>query len=354
MTIRTVLLMLVIAGAAALAQTPAPAPAADPLAALKQKTDFTDDDRTALREFVTQRVAEMVGSDPTAARQASRVLRQSATGGEAYRQALAREAIPVIAAAVPKSEIAPAAQFVTFLDVLNVLDARTVFVGALADERVGVRAAAAVGLRHLRPKLGQASPEVIQSALSALRDAASKERSREALRAQYQAISFVGVTPAPADGKPSNAALVDALEARAKLHIPASDVAALGAEDAAFPLVEAVAGSLSDDEKRRVAAATAGIIRYALDMYLSAKQDLMAVKDTDAAERVELRNSMERLVLLGERVLAKVVPAPKPPTVTESLRKLDRPNTRLQWKAWVDLLKSFTNQDFTLAESDSP
>jgi hypothetical protein len=353
MNIRTVLVILTLAGSA-VAWAQAPAPSSDPLAALKQKSDFTDDDRALLREFVAQRVADIVGSDPAAARQGAKALRQAAGGGEAYRKELAAVALPAIGAAVAKSELTPATQLIAIADTLNVIEARTVFVAALGDERVGVRAAAAVGLRHLRPRLGQGGPDAYQASLTALRDAAIKEKSREALRAMYQAMSYAGVTPAPADARPSITALVDALEGRAKLYKPGDEVPALGAEEAAFQIIEAASG-LTDEDKRRVAAATATVVRFALDMYLSAKHDLMAVKDSDAAERVELRNNIERLVLLGERVLARVVSTQKAPTVLESLRKLDRPNTRLQWKAWVDLLKPLTNQDFTLAEStDSP
>lgn len=351
MNIRTVLVILTLAGGTvALAQ----APAADPLAALKQKADFTDEDRSALRDMITKWMADIVGSDPAAARQAARAMRQAASGGDAYRQVFASLALPAIGSAVPKCELAPATQLVAIVDVLNVPDARTLFIAALGDERVGVRAAAAVGLRHLRPRLAQGGPDAYQASLAALRDAAVKEKSREALRAMYQAMSYAGVTPAPADQKPSIAALLDALEGRARLHKAGEDVPALGAEETAFQIVEAL-GGLTDDDKRRIAAATASVVRYALDMYLSPKHDLMAVKDSDAPERVELRNSIERLVLLGERVLVRVVAPAKPPAVGESLRKLDRPNTRLQWKAWVDLLKPLTNQDFSLAEgSDAP
>lgn len=357
---RALAFVMILAGTAlAAAQAPAPPGAApggsqDPLAALRAKSDFSEDDLGVIREFVGQRIAELVGQDPSAARQAAKILRQSTTGGDAFRRAYANAVGQTIASAVQKSELGPATQLVAVLDALNVIETRTVLTAALGDARVGVRAAAAVALRRLRPRLAQAGPDVYQPVISALRDAAIKEKSRETLRAMYQAISYVGVSPPPSDMRPCIAGLIDVLEARAKLHTAGAEVPAVGAEDAAFPSLEALAGGLSDDEKRRAVAATAGIVRYALDTYLSPKLDISAVKDSDTPARVELRNDLERLVLTGERVLVKLVAPPKPPTVFESMRKLNRPDIRLQWKAWSDLIKTLTNQEFPLAESDSP
>jgi hypothetical protein len=340
-------------------QPPQPAQPAqlpqDALSALRAKTDLTDDERNQIRGFVADRVGELVGPDAALAREAGSVLRAGYAGSAPFKQAYAAACVGVFGSAFPKADVAPAARLLTILSTLNVVEARSVFFEALQDERVGIRAAAALGLRALRPKLAQAGGEVFMSTLATLRDAAKKERARDTLRAIYAALNFAEI-PSPPDLKPVAAALLDVLEERAKPYAARQDVPAVGADDAGLAVAEKMVRALSDDERRRLTVATATLVRRAIEEYTASdkKTVLAQVRDTDSSELVEYRNAMERLVLFGERLLVALQSPAKPPSVLEPMKKGDKAGMKLQWKAWGDLLKPTVGQDFPLVETPEP
>lgn len=319
-----------------------------PLAALRTKSDLSDEDRAAVREFLTQRVADLIGQDAATARDASRALRAAAKGSEGFRRAYTQESLALLAPAIAKAELLPATQLLLVLDELDSLEAIPTFIAALSDSRVGVRAAAALAIKNLRPKLTAAGGDSLSSAIAAIRDAAKKEPGRDALRVMYEALDFGrGADRAAA------AALADVLDARGKLHADGADVPAVGADAAGLRIAAEAAGALSDDDKRKAAAAAGAIMRFALNEYLSPPQNLIEVRSTDSAERVERRNAIEQVILAGEKSLAALLAPGKAPSVYDAIRKLNRPETRLQWKEWNELLKRFTNQEFTLPEESA-
>lgn len=351
---RVVALAVLVAWGLACASGQTP-PAPEPLGNLKAKADLNDEDRAAVREFITQRIGEMNGGDAATARQAAAQLRRPYQGAsEAFRRAYATILIELAGSAYPKSGLVPATQLLAILDAMDVVDARTLFLGALKDERVGVRASAALALRRLRPKLVAAGFDVYSAAVAALRDAGRVEKSREALRGVYEAMNYAEVG-ASLDLKPAIGALLDLLEARAKLHAGNKDVPALGADDAGLEAATKMLRAMSDDDKRRLAAAAGTITRFALERYLSPDRNFAELTQGDNPTLLELRNTLERLVLVGERTLAAALSPPRAPTVFESFRKHDRAATRLAWKEWATLLQAATNQDFALSESrDAP
>ena len=324
----------------------------DALSAVRSHTDLTDEDRNQIRAFIAERIAELVGSDAALARDAGQTLRAGYTGTDAFKQAYAAAYIAACRSAYSKADVAAAARLLAILNTLGVVEAQPVFVEALQDERVGIRAAGALGLKTLRAKLAQAGGDTFVSTLNALRDAAKKETARDALRAMYAALNY-GELPAGPDLKPVTAALLDILEHRARLYAEPSPVPAFGADDVGLVAAEKLARAMSDDERRRLTAVAATMVRRAIEDYVAAddKVRIAEVRDTDRADLVEMRNGLERLVLFGERLLTTLLTPRKPPAVLEAMRKIDRAGMKVQWREWVELLKVAVNQDFTLAES---
>ena len=52
-----------------------------------------------------------------------------------------------------------------------------------------------------------------------------------------------------------------------------------------------------------------------------------------------------------ERLLTALLSPKKAPNVLDGMRKLNKPEMRLQWNGWNELLKTAVNQDFTLVEA---
>ncbi len=325
----------------------------DALTAARAKTDLTDEDRGLIRTFVTDRVTELLSKDATNSRAAGAALRSAYTGSEPFKQAYIAACNDVFGSAVKKADVEPAARLVTLLAGFGALETQPVLLEALQDERVGVRAAGAIGLRSLRAKIAPAAGNY-SNVVSALREAGKKERSRDTLRAIYGALAYAEL-PSPPDLKPAQTALLDLLESRAKLYAARGDVPGVGADDAGLMLAEKHIKSLSDDEKKRLTTATAAMVRFAIEEYRSPVKKLYEVTDKASNRpQVEYRDAVERLVLVGERLLGTLL-GPKPaPAVMDAMRKRDRAGMKLEWEKWGALLRTAVNDEFTLQETPEP
>jgi len=113
--------------------------------------------------------------------------------------------------------------------------------------------------------------------------------------------------------------------------------------------------SLSDDEKKRLTTATAAMVRFAIEEYRSPVKKLYEVTDKASNRpQVEYRDAVERLVLVGERLLGTLL-GPKPaPAVMDAMRKRDRAGMKLEWEKWGALLRTAVNDEFTLQETPEP
>lgn len=324
--------------------------ATDALAALRTKTELTDEDRAQIRTFVTERVGELLGSDATASRAAGAALRSGYTGNELFKQAYLAACSDIFGSAAKKAELEPATRLLTVLGTFNALEAHPVLLEALQDERVGVRAAAAIGLRSLRPKIAAAAP-AYGTVVNALREAGKKERSRDTLRSIYGALAYADL-PTPPDLKPAQTALLELLEGRARLYAARGDVPALGADDAGLALAEKQLKNLSDDEKKRLTTSTAAMVRYAVEEYRSPAKKLYEVTDKATNRtQVENRDAVERLVLVGERLLGALLGPKQAPAVMDAMRKRDRAGMKLEWEKWGTLLQAAVNDGFPLREN---
>jgi hypothetical protein len=319
------------------------------LAPIRAKTEITEEDRTQIRTFVNQRIAKVVGNDAAEVRQAAEDLRTGFDGTEAFKRAYAAVCLEGIGSAFKKAELGPAARLLAVVNGFNVLDAHSLFLEALQDERVGVRAAGAIGLRTLREKLAAAGREVWQRVLDGLKEAGKKERSRDTLKTIYGALDYTRVPSTP-DAKASAAAVLELLEARARQYA-AGNVSALGADDVGLRLAQSLTRVMEEADRKRLMVVVGTMMKYALERYTSGEKKLSAVTDKHAdRELVETRDAMERVILVGEELLVGLLKPEKPPTVSDNLRKLNAADMKVEWQKWVRLLRSAVNQDFSLAE----
>jgi hypothetical protein len=336
--------MVLLAAVTAWAQEPA----AD-LTPLRTKAELTDEDRGQLRAFMTTRIAKILGPNTADARVAAEELRTSYDGSDGFKRAYAAVGLELMGPGIAKAELMPATHMLSILNTFNTIEAVPVLLDTLRDERVGVRAAAVVGLRALQPKIVAAGPDMYQRVLAALKEAGKVEKSRDTLKSIYAAMDFSEL-PNPPDPKPAAAALLELLEARAQEYA-AGEVHALGADDVGLRLSRALAGALDDNDRKRLTTVTATFMKYAVEQYVSPENRLSAVRDkSDNRAEVELRNGLERLVLVGEDVLAAQLKPDKAPSVSEAMRKLNTTDMRLAWQDWVPLLQTAVNRDFTLQE----
>ncbi len=331
---------------------PTPQPE-DPLTAVRNRTDLDDDARGQIRRFVEARVADARGSDAAAARKAPTALRDGYAGSDAFKRAYAAACLEVIGNAAKQpdfkqADVVPATRLIMVLSALNLVEAQNVLLDALQDPRVAVREAAALGLRNLRIKLVQAGGDNWTKVVTALKDAGKKEKARDPLKAMYGALNYAEL-PTPPDTRPVATALLELLEERAKQYVAGKEVPALGADDVGLQLAESLLKSLEPDQKRRLTIVTATMMKYALEEYGAKK--LSKVADTPAAKPLaEYRNALERLLLVGERLLVPLLTPEKAPAVMDALRKGDRTAAKNQWNLWVALLQKAVGQDFSLVE----
>jgi hypothetical protein len=320
---------------------------------VRPKTDLTEEDRGLIRTFLNQRIARAIGTDPVAARKATDELRAAFDGSDAFKRDFANAALEQIAANYKKAELLPATRLLTLATTFNLVESQNLFLEALQDERVGVRAAGALGLRALRPKLAAAGRDTFVKVLDALKDAAKREKSRDTLKAIYAALNYFELPTVP-DAKANASAVLDLLEARARQYA-SGNVAALGADDAGLRLIQTAQKNLDDNERQRAIVVAATLTRYAIEQYTSPATSLSEVEDDYASrDLIETRNALERLILAGEDLLVALLKPDKSPAVAESMRKLDTEAMQSEWlKKWVPLLQKAVNQDFSLKEPTS-
>ncbi|MEW6252749.1 MAG: hypothetical protein AB1716_19100, partial [Planctomycetota bacterium] len=330
------------------AQEPPPAASEDNLGPLQQKADVTPDDQEMIRGYVVKRVGLIVGEEAGAAQQGADELRKAYDGGDAFKRAYVAVCLDVFGNAVRKADLAPASRMLAIVNTFNSPDAVPLLIEALQDERVAVQAAGAVGLSALREKLAAAGRDPYVRAVTALKDAGKRARSREALRCIYTALDCSALANAP-DPKANAAAVLEVLDERAKQYA-GGELYGAGAEDAGLRVAAALAQHLDDAQRKQLTTVTATLMKRALVEYLHGQ--LIRVRDkTGTPEQIELRNGMERLVIEAEKLLTNQLKPQTGPAVAEAMRKANATEMAKEWKKWVPVLQRETGQDFALDEA---
>jgi hypothetical protein len=349
---------LMLAPAAASAQEP---PRTFQVAAIKGKSALSDEERRQLNGWIAQRAAQMSAADPRdeatlhQAQQAAREVRDALNGAAAgFREAFVAAYTDVVRERHRGASVTGAAQLMALLAVLDDVMTAPVLRDALRDERTGVRAAAALGLRTLRPKLAAAGGDAFAQTVAALREAGRRETSGSTLKTIYEALDYAEF--AAPDPRASAAALLEVLEARARLYDGAA-LNAEGAELAGLRAADRVRRSLGDEDRRRYTLVLARLLRHSALRYHA---ELHLVRDrTSSPTQIELRNTTELMVQEIERQLAELLPADnKPrPSIFDAMRTMskesDRINLKLRMNDWAELLQKATGQSFHITVDGS-
>jgi hypothetical protein len=323
----------------------------DKLAALRTKDSLAEEDKAEVRRVVDGLVADVVGTEAAAAQRAYAQLRDGAKGTRDFSDTFVQAYLAAVGPTYKKAPAATAARLLTVLAILN--DARSIsmLVEALQDDRASVRAAAAIALRTLRPKVA-ADAAAYGSVLNGLRDAGKKETSRETLQLVYRSLTYADVPGA--DLKTDVAAMLDLLEARAQ-QVAGDTVPAEGADHVGVQLAGELRKSMDENDRKRYTVVLARLLHYGVRAYTGRTPPLADVRDkTSGADAVLLRNSIEALIADAELQLKEIVAPPKPPQVTVEMKggKDRRSNMVVEMNKWSTVLKETAGVD--LAELTAP
>lgn len=317
----------------------------------RAKSNLNDEDRTAIREFVTQHIRTIVANENPAARRAGDELLATYAGTDAFKNAFTEVALEALPPAIRRAELVPATRLLTIANVLDTTETRPMLIEALRDDRVAVRAAAAVGLRRLRPKVAAAGREPWTETLTALRDAGRQEKSRDTLKTIYAALDYSNIQNVP-DRATNARLLLDLLENRARLYTGDTEVPAVGADDKGLRVIAKYTNALNADDRNRLLVVIGTMMQHALEEYTGGARKLYEVRTRGAnPQLIEQRNAMERLVLIGEDLLTTIMQPDEAPEVTNAMRGLEIAEMKVEWQKWVGLLQNQVQRDFTLAET---
>jgi hypothetical protein len=308
----------------------------DGLDALRDKDPLGDEDRAALRAWIGERIAAVVGEDAAGAQRGVAQLRQAAHGGRDFLDAYVAVAVDSLGSAYKKAEPVPATRLLIVLGELN--DARTLdtLLKALKDERTAIRAAAAVGLRKLQPKLGT-DPEGLRRMLAALRKAGEKERSARTLDLIYRAMNLADL-PALSDRRAGSAAIAGLLDERLK-HISGGRMPAEGGDLAAMQALDPQHGNMDEDTRRQYINELGRLLHYCVCRYVR-DEPLSRVRDRNSSpELVELRNNVEVTIREAESQLKTLVGAPEGVNLTHDMEKAKTTEMAIDMNKWSEKLK---------------
>ncbi len=323
-------------------------PSIHPLPNLNTKEALTDEDRAALRKWISDQVNAALSEESTGNSEALNKLRQAVEGSKGYREAFAAVMAQVIKPALPTAKSATtAARLVALVYVGGEPTGADLLIETLKDERPGVRAAAAAGLRALRPKLAGRG-DTLSKGLAAMRDAGKGETSRDTLRTFYRALGRI--EGGGAELRQQWTPLLELLEARAAKYTERK-VAAEGADEAGLGALLPFVKDLNDDEKKRVVAAVGAMLRTAIADYTT-NLKLYAVRE-DAGPQRELRDAVALLIDTGERVLQAALAPATAPSVAAKMANAEATDMKTEWRNWVGLIKNATGQDFAIAETET-
>lgn len=329
-----------------------PAPAQDPLAGLRSKDSLTDDDKKKIHDWLEQRINAIAAGDAAGTASALGELRTGGAGttSAAYKEFYTATYIELARPAIKKADPGAATRLLTVLSHLREAPAYTVFVEGLKDSQVGVRMAAAIGLRELRPKLAVTGTQYFTEALHALRDAGQKETSVATLRAIYQAMNYAEAGVTPPDPKVNVQSLLELLETRAA-QCDSNALKAEGADAWGLQAAGALRASLSDDERNRLAAATMRLLRYGVLRYAGGDPPLAKVRDKSGKSLVELRNATEQLIEEAEKLLTALLSLSNAPSVLKEIKKGEQSVPKIQLQEWAKIAKKSLNLELDLSDA---
>lgn len=332
---------VLVAGAAlalAAQQPPQPPPESDDgLDALRSKDPLGDEERTALRSWIAERIAAITGDDAAGAQQAISQLRHAAHGGRGFVDAYAAVAIENLSSAYKKADLVAAARLLVVMGQLNDPRALDTLLEAVKDERTAIRAAAAVGVRMLHPKLGS-DADAVRRMLVTLREAGEQETSPRTLDLIYRAMNLADAPGVP-DRRAGSTAVVGLLDERLK-QISGGRMRAEGGDLAALQALEPQRDSLDEDTRRQYINALGRLLHYCVSRYIT-NEPLSRIRDRSSSpELVELRNNVEVTIREAEKQLGALIGAPEGANIAQNMGKAKTPEMAIAMNKWSEKLKA--------------
>ncbi len=313
------------------------------LAPLRQKAALTDEDKSAIRAWVDQRIDEVIAAGGEKTKPSALNLLRDALkdSGKAFSEACAVACADKIASELRGAPLTVAPRLVTLLYGFSDSAAVRVLVEALQDQREAVRASGAIGLRRLAPAFAAQGAADVNAILTTLRDAGRSETSASVLKAIYQAMDYTKVPDAP-DARANAAAVLELLETRAGTYEVGNPAPALGVDLAGVEILTGTGISLDDGQRRRLVASVAKMLRYNVWRYTT-DPVLRRAKASDVART---RNRIERFIEEAEtRLRGLGVGGATPPDIVGALRDGD---PIAEMNKWAALLGNLTGEDYTL------
>ncbi len=321
----------------------------NPLPELRSRSTIGEEERAQIQEFVAQNLAGLQSGDALRAQAAMEQLRAARQASEAFRTAYAEIIINAVRTGYTKADVGGAVRLIVLLNLLDTPNALPVLLEALQDERVGVRAGAAVGLRQLQPAIIQQGPDTCGRVLDALSAAGAKEKSCDTLRAIYEAMNYTGLPNQP-DVKRSAVAVLALLRGRGQ-SLAEGKADAVGADDVGLGIVFGARAALSEDEVEQFERTVATMLKYAIERYATGPRKLALVTDRGSTRQArEQRDAIERLILVGEDALVTLLEPPAAPSVSTGMRQANTTKMKNEWQRWVGLLQTKLATDYSLAE----
>lgn len=302
-------------------------------------------DREKLTAWIRDRVHTIATNGATAG-QASGELRTEYTGPDAFKNMFAQVSIEQVRAELRGAKGPGAGRLVTVL--IGLPDAPAteltpIFVEGMASEEAGVRAACASGLRVLRSKIGAAGP-LLSTVIPAVRDAAKKETSAGALKAEYLALEYGEAGVTVSDPRAVLDAYVDILDSRAA-QFAANTPKADGADHVGIRAALAFKAQLDDAGRKKFAAAAARMLKFAVARYAGGDHPLLKVKDDGPAALVAARDNAELLIEEAERAVRELLSATTGPNVATAMKKGKADEMKAEMDRWVEPVKTATGVD---------
>lgn len=325
------------------------APPAGSIEALQSKGIFAEEDNAALRNWIGQRIQLLGSSNSAAANTAFNELRGSRVGTPAFLQAYTTACVQAVGTGYGSAEQQVATRMLVLLDSFKEMDAFTVFVQALGDARVPVRATAAIGLRNLQAKIAGAGGNAFGEAISALREAGKKEESAVVLKLIYEAMNFERVP----DGRVLLDAVTNLLISRGDQY-GERKVKAVGADQVGLALAERLAAQLDEDSRRRLAIACAKMLQYGVWLYTT---ELHKVDEkAESSVQKHLRNRMELFIDAAESLLRATMRIPDGPEVSKAMQSSIQAeksvNMKIELNKWAELIQQNYQVDIHLEAGD--
>ncbi len=337
-TNRSLLAVLVMLGGA-LAPAVAQPAEKDVIKQLQVKADLSDQDKAALQTWTEQRVQAIASDDPATAAVGVRELRKAyEQGSPTFKAALAEVYARLARGAYKRAGREAAARLITLVTVFKQPDAPALLVEAIADKRVPVRAAAAVGLRRLRQELATGEAATFAQVQQALATAGAKESSAVVLKTIYEALDYTKAGALP-DAQANATAVLNLLVGRGQQYA-GGKVSAEAADTPGLELAGKLLDRYNDDQKKRLLEASARMLAYGVSRYVD---DLYQVDDKKSGPvRVALRNRFEQFIIAAENLLTVLARPASPPAVSktmqESVADEKRINVANAMKQWSKLL----------------